>query len=111
MLCMLRLPKYSVVFSIFFTADMSTMLRLPQYSMVFGVYFRIDDVLLVSFADCLSISPVQVRSFIKGSVEAAWAGRPLSRAEYLQLAPQRCRLSAAQREQAYSVYIAYQVGS
>jgi hypothetical protein len=50
----------------------------------------------------------QIRSFIKGSYEAASAGRALSREEYLQLGPRRCRLNTEQRKQAYTLFHRYQ---
>jgi hypothetical protein len=50
----------------------------------------------------------QIRSFIKGSVEAVKAGRPLTRDEYLCLGKSRCRLSKIQRATAYSAYEVYQ---
>jgi hypothetical protein len=50
----------------------------------------------------------QIRSFIKGSIEAVQAGRPLTRDEYLGLGKSRCRLKPEHREMAYSAYEAYQ---
>ena len=50
----------------------------------------------------------QIRSFIKGSFEAANAGRPLSQEEYLELGPRRCRLTTDQRKQAYRLFQRYQ---
>jgi putative component of toxin-antitoxin plasmid stabilization module len=49
----------------------------------------------------------QIRSFIKGSFEAAKAGRALTREEYLQLGPRRCRLSADLRKEAYKLFTRY----
>lgn len=49
----------------------------------------------------------QIRSFIKGSVEAVKSGRPLTRDEYLRFGKSRCRLSKRHRELAYSAYEAY----
>ncbi len=50
----------------------------------------------------------QIRSFIKGSIEAALAGRPLTLGEYLDLAPERCRLAPHQRREAYAVFQEYE---
>ena len=50
----------------------------------------------------------QVRSFIKGSIEAVMAGRPLSESEYMNLGENRCRLSQRQRKLAYIAYVKYQ---
>ena len=50
----------------------------------------------------------QIRSFIKGSIEAAMAGRPLSLEQYLSLSAGRCRLAPEQRREAYSVFEAYE---
>jgi AAA domain len=50
----------------------------------------------------------QIRSFIKGSIEAVKASRPLKREEYLQLGKSRCRLSQKHRELAYSAFEVYQ---
>ena len=50
----------------------------------------------------------QIRSFIKGSIEAARAGRPLTLGEYLDLAPERCRLAPHQRREAYAVFQEYE---
>jgi len=50
----------------------------------------------------------QIRSFIKGSIEAIKNGRPLTREEYYELGRNRCRLSREQREAAYSAYEYYQ---
>ncbi|KAG7361350.1 UvrD-like helicase [Nitzschia inconspicua] len=50
----------------------------------------------------------QIRSFIKGSVEAVKAGRPLTRDEYLQLGNSRCRLSKKHRESAYAAFQVYE---
>ncbi len=50
----------------------------------------------------------QIRSFIKGSIEAARAGRPLTLDEYLDLAPERCRLAPHQRREAYAVFQEYE---
>ena len=53
----------------------------------------------------------QVRSFLKGSVEAALEGGVLSKAAYLDTAkfgPDRCRLLPAQREEVYALFAQYQ---
>jgi hypothetical protein len=50
----------------------------------------------------------QIRSFIKGSIEAAMAGRPLTLHEYLTLAPERCRLTPDQRREAYAAFEVYE---
>jgi hypothetical protein len=50
----------------------------------------------------------QIRSFVKGSVEAALAGRPLTKDEYLAFAKDRCRLSAEQRREVYAAYERYE---
>ncbi len=49
-----------------------------------------------------------IRSFIKGSIEAARAGRPLKLDEYLSLAPERCRLTPDQRREVYAVFQVYE---
>ena len=49
-----------------------------------------------------------IRSFIKGSIEAVLAGRPLTLKEYLALAPERCRLTSDQRREVYSVFEVYE---
>ncbi len=54
------------------------------------------------------IAWTQIRSFIKGSIEATLAGRPLTLGEYMGLAEERCRLSPDQRREAYAVYEAYE---
>ena len=54
------------------------------------------------------IAWTQIRSFIKGSIEAALAGRPLTLQEYMLLAEQRCRLAPDQRREAYAIYEAYE---
>ena len=51
---------------------------------------------------------MQIRSFIKGSLEAAMAGRPLTLREYLELVPNRCRLAEEQRREAYAVFEKYE---
>jgi superfamily I DNA/RNA helicase len=50
----------------------------------------------------------QIRSFIKGSIEAVQAGRPLTQEEYLGLGENRCRLPREQRQTAYAAYEQYQ---
>lgn len=53
----------------------------------------------------------QIRSFIKGSIEAVDRGRPLTRAEYVDgpmIGSRRCRLSKAQRAAAYDAYERYE---
>ena len=50
----------------------------------------------------------QIRSFIKGSIDAVSEGRPLTQCEYLKLGQNRCRLSRDQRVAAYSAYERYQ---
>ena len=50
----------------------------------------------------------QIRSFIKGSIEAALVGQPLSLEEYLGLARERCRLLPEQRREVYAVYTRYE---
>lgn len=50
----------------------------------------------------------QIRSFIKGSLEAALAGRPLSLTEYRGLSRNRCRLTDEQRCRAYALFELYQ---
>ena len=50
----------------------------------------------------------QIRSFIKGSVEAVFASRYLTRDEYLNLGEARCRLSSEHREAAFSIFEAYE---
>jgi superfamily I DNA/RNA helicase len=52
----------------------------------------------------------QIKSFIKGSIEAVVKGAPLSREDYLNtemIGSRRCRLSPEQREKAYSAYEQY----
>ena len=50
----------------------------------------------------------QIRSFIKGSLEAAMRqGRPLELHQYLALVPERCRFSEQQRWIAYAVFEKY----
>jgi hypothetical protein len=54
----------------------------------------------------------QIRSFIKGSIEAALLGRPLTLEEYLDTnvfgEEGRCRLPVEQRRKAYAMYLAYE---
>ena len=50
----------------------------------------------------------QIRSFIKGSMEAVLAGRPLTEEEYMGLGVNRCRLSPEDRKSAYAAYKYYQ---
>ena len=47
----------------------------------------------------------QVRSFIKGSIEAA---HPLSKEQYMALPRSRCKLSSAEKGQVYEVYMRYE---
>jgi len=49
----------------------------------------------------------QIRSLIKGSIEAVTHGRPLTRTEYFALGAKYCRLNPEQRSEAYSVYEKY----
>lgn len=52
----------------------------------------------------------QIRSFIKGSVEAVLQGKPLTLEQYLSVSVvggDRCRLATDQRTRAFSVYVAY----
>ncbi len=55
-----------------------------------------------------SIAWTQIRSYIKGSIEAVIAGRPLTLDEYLALAPGRCRLTPDQRREAYAIFEVYE---
>ncbi len=50
----------------------------------------------------------QIRSFIKGSYEAAKECRPLRLEEYLGIARKRCRLNEEKRRLAYQVFESYQ---
>ena len=53
----------------------------------------------------------QIRSFIKGSIEAALAGRALTEEEYLDFevfGKDRCRLLHEQRKEVYAVYKRYE---
>jgi superfamily I DNA/RNA helicase len=50
----------------------------------------------------------QIRSFIKGSYEAAKAGRPLLLEEYQAIAPKRCRLEPSARVTAHALFCKYQ---
>jgi hypothetical protein len=50
----------------------------------------------------------QIRSFIKGSYEAAKAGRSLNLDEYQAIARKRCRLDPDKRRHAYAIYEKYQ---
>jgi len=58
----------------------------------------------------------QIRSFIKGSAEAAWgcprlnrrAGTPITREEYMQYTEKQCFLNEQDRSTAYDMYEAYQ---
>ena len=54
------------------------------------------------------IAWTQIRSFIKGSIEAVLAGSPLTLDEYMALAEERCRLTHDQRREAYAIYVAYE---
>jgi len=52
----------------------------------------------------------QIRSFIKGSFEAAQSHRPLEESFYVgQLSKDRCRLDRDQRQRAYGIFERYQV--
>jgi hypothetical protein len=52
----------------------------------------------------------QIRSFIKGSFEAAQSHRPLAESFYVaQLSKDRCRLDREQRQRAYAIFERYQV--
>ena len=51
----------------------------------------------------------QIRSFIKGSIEAAHPlGEPLSKEQYVALPRSRCKLSPAEKEHVYEVYMRYE---
>jgi len=50
----------------------------------------------------------QIRSFIKGSWDAA-VGGPLSKQDYLDLPRERCRLVQNKREDAYAIFMRYKV--
>lgn len=50
----------------------------------------------------------QIRSFIKGSWDAA-VGGPLSKEDYLDLPRERCRLAKEKREDAYAIFSRYKV--
>lgn len=52
----------------------------------------------------------QIQSFIKGSIEAVAAKRPLLEEEYLALGEDRVRISAEQRREAHAVFRRYEVG-
>ena len=57
-----------------------------------------------------SVIWTQIRAFIKGSIEAVIKGSPISKEQYLDFNVfpiKRCRLSASQRELAYTIYEAY----
>ncbi len=86
------LPKHRVAFDVFKRRMWSSISRKQQKS---------------------SLDPLQVwtqiRSFIKGSYEAAKECRPLSLEEYLGIAPKRCRLKEEKRRLAYQVFESYQV--
>ncbi|CAB9504446.1 tetratricopeptide repeat and ankyrin repeat containing 1 [Seminavis robusta] len=49
------------------------------------------------------IAWTNIRSFIKGSIEAAMGGKPLTKEEYLSLGRKRCRISEDQRIAVYNV--------
>lgn len=49
----------------------------------------------------------QIRSHIKGSMEAVQQGRPLTSKEYLELGSKVCRLSLDQKKQAYEAFLCY----
>jgi ankyrin repeat protein len=51
----------------------------------------------------------QIRSFIKGSVEAAQQCRPLEAGQYVnELSKKRCRLDVAMRESCHKIFVRYQ---
>jgi hypothetical protein len=50
----------------------------------------------------------QIRSFIKGSYEAAQKRRPLTKDEYLSIVPKRCRLCEESRRAAFTIFERYQ---
>ena len=50
---------------------------------------------------------MQIRSFIKGSIQAVMKGAPLSLGEYLALGKKRCTLGQVQREEAHAGYRQY----
>ena len=56
-----------------------------------------------------SILWTQIRSFIKGSIEAVMQRRYLTKDEYLQLGVDRCRLNNKQRAIAYEAYQLYEM--
>jgi hypothetical protein len=66
----------------------------------------------VIFDQKLEIDPTelwkQIRTYIKGSIEAVQARRPLTRDEYLELGVKRCRLTPEQRELAYAGFESYE---
>ena len=49
----------------------------------------------------------QIRSFIKGSIEAVQKGRPLDKEEYMQLGEKQCRLTMEMKECAYAAFLSY----
>lgn len=49
----------------------------------------------------------QIRSFIKGSIEAVMKGRALEWDEYKDLGQNQCRLTEDQRRSAYDAYLSY----
>jgi hypothetical protein len=85
------LPKHRVAFDVFKRRVWSSISRKQQRS---------------------SLDPLQVwtqiRSFIKGSYEAAKESRPLRLEEYLGIARKRCRLNEEKRRFAYQVFESYQ---
>lgn len=50
----------------------------------------------------------QIRTFIKGSIDAVQKGRPLKRQEYMDLGVKGCRLSPEQRTLAYDAFEIYE---
>ena len=51
----------------------------------------------------------QIRSFIKGSIDAAHPqGEPLLKEQYISLPRSRCKLSPAEKEHVYEVYMRYE---
>ena len=51
----------------------------------------------------------QIKSFLKGSIEAVLEGGELSLESYQKFSKDRCRLQKQQREEAYEVYLRYKV--
>jgi hypothetical protein len=83
-------------------------------------YPRFKREVMADHKDKINLDPLeiwkQIRTFIKGSIEAVQKGRqrPLERQEYLDLGVRRCRLEPEQREIAYDafeIYESYMAGS